>query len=214
MRGGLGRGSESVQPLVITRKLGHPELIFNENESKNTYHKVHASAKWARMPNNECWICDQWKYCVIFFSRANVDQHYGLIDDDEKIDQMEEMYEMSQDDKIMVSNKEYPLILGSITKNALVSMTEVSMFNLFLDEKNIKRNLGGQGERAMKAILHISQGVKNQFGKQISVLNDQDWLNRFRENLPFPEKDMLICNLPMTQLSKKVERGEPLTRAE
>ena len=42
-------------------------------------------------------------------------------------------------------------------------MTDISMFNLFLDEKNIKKNIGGQGERAMKAILQVSQGMKNTF---------------------------------------------------
>lgn len=52
-----------------------------------------------------------------------------------------------------MENKEYPLLLGSITKNTVVSMTQVSMFNLFLDEKNIKKSLGGQGERALKAVL-------------------------------------------------------------
>ena len=68
---GIGRVSTSVQPLVITRKLGHPELIFNENDSKNSHFKVHASAKWTRMQGRECWVCDQWKYCVILFSREN-----------------------------------------------------------------------------------------------------------------------------------------------
>ena len=32
MAGGLGRGHTTVQPLVITRTLGHPELIFNTSE--------------------------------------------------------------------------------------------------------------------------------------------------------------------------------------
>jgi hypothetical protein len=30
MKDGLGRNLSSVQPLVISRKLGHPELIFND----------------------------------------------------------------------------------------------------------------------------------------------------------------------------------------
>ena len=64
----------------------------------------------------------------------------------------------------MVQNKSYPLLMGSITRNTVVSLTDVAMFNLFLDEKNIKRNLGGQGERAMRAVLSISQGMKNTFG--------------------------------------------------
>jgi len=32
MKDGLGRNLSSVQPLVISRKLGHPELIFNDTD--------------------------------------------------------------------------------------------------------------------------------------------------------------------------------------
>ena len=35
-------------------------------------------------------------------------------------------------------------------------MTEISLFNLFLDEKKIKTDLGEKGERAMQTILSIS----------------------------------------------------------
>ena len=52
------------------------------------------------------------------------------------------MYDLNQDDLVMTQNKKYPLILGSITRNIVISMTEVSMFNLFLDEKDIKKNMG------------------------------------------------------------------------
>ena len=48
MKGGLGRHASTVQPLVITRKLGRPELIFNNADSKNTHFKVNAQAKWVR----------------------------------------------------------------------------------------------------------------------------------------------------------------------
>lgn len=93
-------------------------------------------------------------------------------------------------------------------------MTDISMFNLFLDEKNIKKTIGDKGERAMKAILQVSQGMKNTFKSQISVLTEQDWLSRFKENLPFPERDMLICNIPESTIADKIERGERLTKAE
>ena len=58
MRGGIGRGTATTQPLVITRKLGHPELIFNEHDVKNSHFKPHASAKWIKSVASECWICD------------------------------------------------------------------------------------------------------------------------------------------------------------
>ena len=66
------------------------------------------------------------------------------------------MYELQQDDLIMVQNKSYPLLLGSITRNTVVSLTDVARFNLFLDENNIKRKLGDKGTRAMQAVLSIS----------------------------------------------------------
>ena len=73
---------------------------------------------------------------------------------------------------MLVKNDSYPLILGSITRNSVVSMCDIAMFNLFLDETNIKRSLGGSGDRTMRAVLHFSQGVKGQFANKISVLND------------------------------------------
>lgn len=42
MKGGLGRHVSTVQPLVISRKLGRPELIFNNNDSKNMHFQVNA----------------------------------------------------------------------------------------------------------------------------------------------------------------------------
>jgi len=66
----------------------------------------------------------------------------------------------------------------------------------------------------MKAVLQVSQGMKNVYGKQINTLTQQDWLLRFKENLPFAESEMLILNLPQTAVSKKVEAGEHLTTEE
>ena len=55
---------------------------------------------------------------------------------------MEEMYDLDQEDVLMVENKDYPLLLGSVTKNQACSMIDISMFNLFLDEQKIKKDLG------------------------------------------------------------------------
>ena len=35
-----------------------------------------------------------------------------------------------------------------------------------------------------------------------------------KENLPYPEKDVLICNVPESHISRKLERGEPLNAKE
>jgi len=52
------------------------------------------------------------------------------------------MYDLDQDDLIMVERKDFPLILGGVTKKLAISMIDVSMFNLFLDERKIKKDLG------------------------------------------------------------------------
>ena len=47
------------------------------------------------------------------------------------------------------------------------------------------------------------------------MLNDQDWLTRFKESIPESiSRDMLICNLPETNLSRKLSRGEVLNATE
>lgn len=97
------------------------------------------------------------------------------------------MYDLDQDDLLLVDNKDFPLILGSVTKKIPVSMIDVSMFNLFLDERKIKKDLGGQGERAMRNMLTMSQGMKNTFGSSLKKLVQVDWLQRFKEILPFDE---------------------------
>ena len=75
------------------------------------------------------------------------------------------MYDLEQDDLLMSANEDLPLILGGITRNIAVSMIDISMFNLFLDEEKIKKELGGQGERAMRTMLTESQGMQSHFGK-------------------------------------------------
>ena len=59
----------------------------------------------------------------------------------------------------------------------------------------------------MRTMLTISQGMKTQFGRELSGLLNIDWLQRFKENLPFDEKEMLIITLPKSELTTKFERG-------
>ena len=93
---------------------------------------------------------------IIFFSRSLWKQHYQEINDEEKIAQINEMYDLNQDDLLLAENKDLPLVLGSVTKNTAISMIQVTMFNLFLDEQKIKKDLGEKGERAMRTMLTVS----------------------------------------------------------
>ena len=88
--------------MVISRKLGHDELIFNEGDNKNTAFESAASRKWVKMSKNECWICDKWKYTVIFFDRRQARQFYTKVTDGDKIKQLEKDYNLDEDDLFLV----------------------------------------------------------------------------------------------------------------
>ena len=46
----------------------------------------------------------------------------------------------------------------------------------------------------------------------ISTLSPQDWVKRLHENLPYPLKDVLMCNLYLDKNSQKVLKGESLKK--
>ena len=52
--------------------------------------------------------------------------------------------------------EDYPLIMGGVTKNRCMSMIDVAMFNLCLDERKIKQDYGNKGEKVLSGMLSIS----------------------------------------------------------
>lgn len=162
------------------------------------------AAKWQRMAKNSCWICDQWKYTVIIFSRKDFKEHYTPITDDEKIAEIEEMYDLSAK-PITINDRVYPLILGSITRHCVIAMSDVAAFNRILDEKRNANNL------PKTPTPNRSSGLSSSMSRQpTKPADDPDWLLAFKENLPYPERDIVICCLPRTRQNEMVEKGEKL----
>ena len=63
--------------LVLTRKLNHPELIFNQRISDDDdfdrrFFKVDANECWTLSPKNECYICEKYHYTMIFYERSKL----------------------------------------------------------------------------------------------------------------------------------------------
>ena len=78
-RQGFGHTTLMQQPLLFTRKLGHPELVFNDTRVSQTHFDSNAPQKWTLAENDGCWVCHQWKYCMIFVDRANFSKYYDMI---------------------------------------------------------------------------------------------------------------------------------------
>ena len=69
---GVGRGYLPQQPLLLQRKLGHPELIFNGARGKSLHFEAGAGAKWEIGERDSCWICQKWRYSIIFVDKKTV----------------------------------------------------------------------------------------------------------------------------------------------
>ena len=72
---GVGRVENGIEDtLVLTRKCGNPELIFNNNKFKDLYWEVDSAEQWQLSFNhettNECYMCERYKYGLIFIDKC------------------------------------------------------------------------------------------------------------------------------------------------
>ena len=57
---GVGRQSNKQDALILMRFLKHCELsLFTSTYSQG----------WKVSPTDECWICENWKYVLVFYER-------------------------------------------------------------------------------------------------------------------------------------------------
>jgi len=64
----------------------------------------------------DCWICQRWKYFVVFYTHSLSDKHYTKIDDPEKIAKVKELYKLGHGEQVtLTENSSQPMIMGSIS---------------------------------------------------------------------------------------------------
>ena len=124
--------------------------------------------------------------------------------------QIEEQFQLNEDDLVLTQKDTNPLIFGTITRNIVSAMIDADVFTIFLDANEMKKDFGDKKDAVMSNLLQKSQGIQSQFGNAIGNIHRPDWLTRFFDNLPFPKEEILICNLPNDRLSQKVMAGEPI----
>ena len=98
---GIGRNDDSLlDQFVLTRKVNHPELIWNQNPQNDStpdkqYFESYASKNWILSQKNECFMCDGHKYTVIFYkSGLLTQQNQGLyeVKDNEMLEFLKNQY--------------------------------------------------------------------------------------------------------------------------
>jgi hypothetical protein len=75
----MGYTNCSQQPIILSRVLGHHELIFNERKEKSTHFDKNAAGKWTLSSN--CWICEKYRYNIIVYNRELASKHYVEVTD-------------------------------------------------------------------------------------------------------------------------------------
>ena len=103
--------------IVLTRKLNHSELIFNQKISNdqiksNRFFKKDAYSDWQLSMNNQCYVCELYQYTCVFYDRKDPEKNKGLneIHDQELLDQLAKEYNQN----IKLYKTQAPLICGTV----------------------------------------------------------------------------------------------------
>lgn len=104
----------------MTRRLNHPELIFNQrlknDTTNNRFFKKDAGAAWQLSAKNQCYVCEKYRYTMIFYDRYMFSHNNGLVEikDKELIKQLKLDHNFNYGKYKSMT----PIICGTITNKA------------------------------------------------------------------------------------------------
>ena len=130
---GIGRMEAGVSEVfVLTRKADNPELIFNDCRFKDLYWEMEAGEKWQlsykKSPTNECFVCQKYKYGLIFVDKRADNSDLEEIKDPEIIAKVAANLNLEAD-----HDGYAPIICGSIVNggfNRKLKMLRSDLFSL------------------------------------------------------------------------------------
>lgn len=70
---------------MLTRKINHPELVFNQDIHKDKidnvrYYEMDAGSFWKLSQKNECYICDKHQFVHIYFEKGILAKNKDLLE--------------------------------------------------------------------------------------------------------------------------------------
>jgi hypothetical protein len=84
-------------------------------------------------------------------------RHYYEIDNQKTVDALNKQHRLLESDIKQVSNQKAPLIFGSVTQNNLCQMADVALFNLFLDNRKIRKEFGAKNsQNVLNSVINMS----------------------------------------------------------
>ena len=90
---GIGRLEHGpTDVFVLTRKINNYELIFNNSKNIDSYWDIGNGAKWTLSfvagPVNECFVCQKYKYGIIFIDKRGANSDMKEIKDPKIIEKV------------------------------------------------------------------------------------------------------------------------------
>ena len=129
---GIGRiGNSSGDQFVVTRKLQHSELMYNNCRHKDAYWQVGAEERWQlsyrHKTSNECYVCQKHKLVMIFLDDAEANQDLVEIKDASIINQVRKNLNIEDHE----DTQQTPIICGTIVKGEFTRKLKMLKTNLF-----------------------------------------------------------------------------------
>ena len=99
---------------VVTRKLNHPELIFSQDPTRDSFFEQNESEEWQVSLTGDCYVCDKHKYTMIFFNQDGAQNDLTEITDERSRLEIQRSMGMCN-----FSNDGAPVICGSVVPDSL-----------------------------------------------------------------------------------------------
>jgi hypothetical protein len=131
--GGLGRDRTIKDPMILTRKIGQPELVFNDKfYCSAELNATNSEEKWsfhASVNGDDCYVCQQHNYVQIFFNRAKAQLDFKKIMDRRTRQTLLQFYELEKNESLLRGT---PILLSSVNNWILTRLLDVQILSQLL----------------------------------------------------------------------------------
>lgn len=109
---GVGRKEKTVlDHFILTRKVNHPELLFNQSPHRDGYFEDQV-LEWEL--SNECFVCEKHRYTLIFYQKNDPNEGIKEITKTSEVQAIKESLRLGFADQHDTS----PIITGSVINNS------------------------------------------------------------------------------------------------
>ena len=128
---GIGRLDAGLADVVVlTRKVNHPELVFNNFRYVDAYWALDSGGQWQlsykNCPTNECYICEKHKYVMVFLDKRGHNDELQEITDIKVINEVKANLNLENEEDLGT-----PIICGSLLGGGFKRKLKMMRADLF-----------------------------------------------------------------------------------